>query len=129
MLYSYFLITIPSYMIYEDIPCPIEYLLQKYCRGNIFPIARPFKLSSNTFVFLMPESMSANFIALLQEDELCVIDHIKTEEIEHMNFSNKRIGMKSHWRHNDYVADYFIITEDSTTTNDSTMEAVNSSLL
>lgn len=116
------MITIPSYMLYEAIPCPIEYLLKKYGHNDIFSIVKPVKLSSNTFVFLLPNSMSDNFIELLQEDELCTIDHIKTEEIEHMNFSNKYIGMKCCWRHNDYVADYFIISDDASINNGSTME-------
>jgi len=116
------MITVPSYMIYQGIPSPIEYLLKKYGYDDIFPIAKPVKLSSNTFVFLIPQTISTNFIELLQEDELCVIDHIKTEEIDNMNFSNKCIGMKCCWRHNDYVADYFIVSDDTAISNDSTME-------
>jgi hypothetical protein len=121
------MITVPSYMIYQDIPCPIEYLLKKYGHDDIFPIVKPVKLSSNTFVFVVPESIIGNFTELLQEDELCIIHHIKTEEIELMNFSNKRIAMKSRWRHNDYVADYFIVTEDSPITSDSTMNTITQS--
>jgi hypothetical protein len=123
------MITVPSYIVYQGIHCPIEYLLKKYRHDDIFPIARPVKLSSNTFVFLIPDSISGIFVQSLQEHELCAIDHIKTEEIEHMNFSNKCIGMKSRWKHNDYVAEYFITSEDSTITNVSNMEAVNSSQL
>jgi 3-methyladenine DNA glycosylase AlkD len=121
------MITVPSYILYQGIHCPIEYLLKKYRHDDIFPIAKPIKLSRNTFVFLLPCSMSDNFIELLQEDELCTIDHIKNEEFVNMNFSNKYIGMKSNWKHNDYVADYFIITEDSTVTSDSMIETIHES--
>jgi hypothetical protein len=116
------MITIPSYMLYEAIPCPIEYLLKKYGHHDIFPIAKPIKLSRNTFVFLIPSSMSDNFIELLQEDELCTIDHIENEEFVNMNFTNKCIAIKSRWLHNDYVADYFIVSDDTAISNDSTME-------
>jgi hypothetical protein len=109
-------------MLYEAIPCPIEYLLKKYGHHDIFPIAKPIKLSRNTFVFLIPDSITADFIELLQDDELCTIDHIQTEEIEHMNFTNKCIAIKSRWLHNDYVADYFIVSDDTAISNDSTME-------
>ena len=122
MLYSYFMITVPSYMLYQAIPCPVEYLLKKYGHTDILPIVKPFKLSSNTFVFLIPESITADFIELLQEDELCVIGHIQTEEIENMNFSNKCIAIKSRWLHNDYVAEYFIISDDAPINKGSTME-------
>ena len=125
MQHSYFMITVPSYMIYQGIPCPIEYLLKKYGYDDIFPIAKPVKLSSNTFVFLIPDSMSGNFIELLKDDELCTIDHIKTEEIDNMNFSNKCIGMKSNWSYNDYVADYFIISDDINISSNSSMETIH----
>lgn len=121
------MITVPSYMMYDGLHCPIEYLLQKYGHDDIFPIAKPIKLSTNTYVFLIPNTITDNFIDLLQEEELCTIDHIKTEEFEYMNFSNKCIGMKSHWTYNDYVCDYFIISEDSIITNDSAMNILNQS--
>ena len=118
------MITVPGHMIYQAIPCPIEYLLKKYGHHDILPIVKPFKLSTNTFVFVIPDSITADFIELLQDDELCTIDHIKTEEIEHMNFYNKCIAIKSRWLHNDYVADYFIISDDASINNGSTMETM-----
>lgn len=119
MLYSYYRISIPSYILYEAIPCPIEYLLKKYGYQDILPIVKPLKLSNILFIFIVPYLISSELIQKLNKDGIFNIEHIKSEEIEHLNLSNKCIGVKHHWEKYYYVSEYFVMTEDYSKISDS----------
>ena len=73
MLYSHYYISVPSYMSYSDIECPIQYFVKKYGYSEYLSSCEIKKMKNNHFLIKIPYNINNFFIYCLTEDEKCVV--------------------------------------------------------